>query len=85
MTDNSRGLVRGVIWAWDPLGLQGEDGAADEYDGLISQLAGMHAANRAASEMAAWLLRELVENWGMSDTERLREQVRVATQRIDTN
>ena len=60
--------MRRILMDWDPIGVKGEPGAADEYDCLIGPLMRRLAEGRAVADIHSWLAHELTNHFGLTST-----------------
>ncbi|WP_205347024.1 hypothetical protein [Pseudonocardia broussonetiae] len=66
--------LRGILNAWDPIGVVEDGEPPDEYDCLIAPVLDRLANGEGAGEIAAFLRAELADHFGL-DTERYDFQV----------
>jgi hypothetical protein len=65
-----RGRLRDVLNRdWDPIGVAGDGGVEDEYDGYMGKIAAMLRDNASDDELLAYLKWAEVENMGLGTAE----------------
>jgi hypothetical protein len=65
-----RAKIRDVLnREWDPIGVAGDGGVEDEYDGYMGKIAAMIRENASDEEMIAYFKWAEVENMGLRSEE----------------
>jgi hypothetical protein len=60
----AKGIRRLLMEAWDPIGVQGSDEGANEYDGYLSPISDRLKSGASVEELASFLTRIREERMG---------------------